>query len=215
MVEEPVYHWRDRDGSITTRRAVAKGIRDRVTAVSTVSRFLAGQGMADAKRRYDGHALCGDLWLFIEALPDGDAAFHDAFLEHANAFADTVEPAVFDALALHLRVKWQLIRERRLPELLALLDRETSDKDTFHVRGLLRPRAQYPAVDGPLPRRVTALTGADLPVHAHLTEAVWRDGLLHIKGYAYVRNARGNRPGRAGSERAAGHCAAAAHLPDG
>ncbi|MFD9499106.1 CDP-glycerol glycerophosphotransferase family protein [Streptomyces sp. NPDC060035] len=195
VVEEPVYHWRDRDGSITTRRAVPKGIRDRVTAVSTVSRFLAERGMAEAGRRYDEHVLSGDLWLFIEALPEGDAAFHEAFLTHANAFADTVEPAVLDALPLHLRVKWQLIRERRMAELLALLAHGSRDRDTFHVRGLLRPRAQYPGVADSLPQRVTALAGADLPVHAHLTEAVWRDGMLHLKGYAYVRNAPGKSPG--------------------
>ncbi|MEU5718867.1 CDP-glycerol glycerophosphotransferase family protein [Streptomyces sp. NPDC020403] len=195
VVEEPVYHWRDRDGSITTRRAVARGIRDRVTAVSTVSRFLAERGMTEARRRYDEHVLSGDLWLFMEALPDGDADFHEAFLTHANAFADTVEPAVLAGLPLHLRVKWQLIRERRTAELLAVLAHGSRDRDTFHVRGLLRPRAQYPGVEGPLPRRVTALSAADLPVHAHLTEAVWRDGKLHLKGYAYVRNAPGRSAG--------------------
>ncbi len=137
VVEEPVYHWRDRDGSITTRRAVPQGIRDRAAAVTTVSRFLAersdaagaaetagaagaqgaaaggagaagakaGAEAAEAKRRYDAHALSGDLWLFIEALPDGDAAFHEAFLEHAGAFAATVEPDVFATLPLHLRVR--------------------------------------------------------------------------------------------------------------
>ncbi|WP_439080813.1 CDP-glycerol glycerophosphotransferase family protein [Streptomyces sp. WL006] len=223
VVEEPVYHWRDRDGSITTRRAVPQGIRDRAAAVTTVSRFLAersdaagaaetagaagaaaggagaagakaGAAAAEAKRRYDAHALSGDLWLFIEALPDGDAAFHEAFLEHAGAFAATVEPDVFATLPLHLRVKWQLIRERRLPELLALLADEKTDRDTFHVRGRLRPRAHHPAVREPLPPSATALAPADLPVHAHLTEAVWRDGLLHLTGYAYVRNAPGGRP---------------------
>ncbi|MFD8659580.1 CDP-glycerol glycerophosphotransferase family protein [Streptomyces globisporus] len=204
VVEEPVYHWRDRDGSITTRRAVPRGIRDRVTAVTSVSNFLAerasgegatdGGGAAEAKRRYDAHALSGDLWLFIEALPDGDAEFHEAFLEHAGAFASTVEPDVFASLPLHLRVKWQLIRERRLPELLALLADEKKDRDTFHVRGLLRLRAHHPAVRDPLPPAATALTAADLPVHAHLTEAVWRDGLLCLTGYAYVRNAPGGPP---------------------
>ncbi|MFB8115346.1 CDP-glycerol glycerophosphotransferase family protein [Streptomyces sp. NPDC055962] len=197
VVEEPVYHWRDRDGSITTRRAVARGIRDRVTAVSTVSRFLADRGMAEAKRRYDAHALSGDLWLFIEALPEGDESFHEAFLTHANVFADTVDPAVLGALPLHLRVKWQLIRERRIAELLALLAHEATDRDTFHVRGRLRPAARYPGVEGPLPRAVTALSAEDLPVHAHLTGAVWRDGLLHLTGYAYVRNAPGG-PAAAG-----------------
>ena len=194
VVEEPVYHWRDRDGSITTRRAVAKGIRDRVTAVSTVSAFLADRGMTLALRRYQEHVLSGDLWLFIEALPDGDTDFREAFLTHANAFADTVEPTVFAGLPLHLRIKWQLIREGRTAELLALLAHEATDRDTFHVRGLLRPRAQFPGIQGPLPHRVAALSDADLPVHAHLTEAVWRDGLLHLTGYAYVRNVPGGPP---------------------
>ncbi|MDX3375318.1 CDP-glycerol glycerophosphotransferase family protein [Streptomyces sp. ME02-6991-2A] len=203
VVEEPVYHWRDRDGSITTRRAVPKGIRDRVTAVTTVSSFLAGRdGMAEAKRRYDAHALSGDLWLFIEALPDGDEEFHTAFLDHAGAFAATVEPAVFAGLPLDLRVKWQLIRERRTAELLALLAEEKTDGDAFHVRGLLRPRAHHPAVRDPLPSAVTTLAPADLPVHAHLTEAVWRDGLLRLTGYAYVRNAPGGPPPRLGWLRA-------------
>lgn len=195
VVEEPVYHWRDRAGSITARRAVPRGIRDRVAAVTAVSSFLAARGMTEAKRRYDGHALSGDLWLFIDALPEGDAAFHEAFLEHANTFAATVEPAVVDALPLQLRVKWQLVRERRMPELLALLAYEKTDRDTFHVRGPLRPRAQYPVIDVPLPSRATALGAADLPVHSHLTQAVWRDGLLHLRGYAYVRNAPGRSAG--------------------
>ncbi|OKJ23449.1 glycosyl transferase [Streptomyces sp. CB00316] len=195
VVEEPVYHWRDRDGSITTRRAVPQGIRDRVTAVTTVSRFLADRdGMAEAKRRYDAHALSGDLWLFIEALPDGDEEFHKAFLDHAGAFAATIAPDVFAGLPLDLRVKWQLIRERRTAELLALLAEEKTDRDAFHVRGLLRPRAHHPAVRDPLPPATTALAPADLPVHAHLTEAVWRDGLLRLTGYAYVRNAPGGPP---------------------
>ncbi|MEU0158169.1 CDP-glycerol glycerophosphotransferase family protein [Streptomyces sp. NPDC006261] len=195
VVEEPVYHWRDRDGSITTRRAVPQGIRDRVTAVTAVSSFLAGRpDLAEARRRYAAHALSGDLWLFIEALPDGDEEFHTAFLDHAGAFAATVEPAVLAGLPLDLRVKWQLVRERRIAELLALLAEERTDRDAFHVRGLLRPRAHHPAVREPLPPATTALAPADLPVHAHLTEAVWRDGLLRLTGYAYVRNAPGGPP---------------------
>ncbi|WP_455353427.1 CDP-glycerol glycerophosphotransferase family protein [Streptomyces sp. SYSU K217416] len=196
VLAEPVYHWRDRDGSITTRRCVPRGIRDRVTAVSTVSRFLAeraelgGPVWAEAKRRYDAHVLSGDLWLFIEALPDGDTAYHDAFLQHANSFAGTVDPRVFDGLPLHLRVKWHLIRERRMPDLLALLAFEKEDPGAFRVRsGALGVRlAEYPVIGGRLPRAVAALRPAELPVVSHLTEAVWRGGKLHLKGYAYVRN---------------------------
>lgn len=197
VLSEPVYHWRTRDGSITAKRAVPKGIRDRVTAVSSVAGFLnrqartdpeSGIDWADALRRYHQHVLSGDLWLFIEALPDGDADFHAAFLDHANTFAATVHRRVFDALPLHLRVKWHLIRERRMPELLALLAHEKADPGAFGVRGLRRSRAEYPVLTGGLPRAVATLKPKELPVTSHLTEAVWRDGRLHLKGYAYVRN---------------------------
>ncbi|MEV6654603.1 bifunctional glycosyltransferase family 2 protein/CDP-glycerol:glycerophosphate glycerophosphotransferase [Streptomyces sp. NPDC051219] len=197
VLADAVYHWRDRDGSITTRRCVPRGVRDRVTAVSTVSRFLAERAelgspvWAEAGRRYAEHVLSGDLWLFIEALPEGDADYHQAFLQHANAFADTVDQRVFDGLPLHLRVKWHLIRERRMPELLALLAFEKLDPGTFRVRGrgpLRRRAAEYPVLTGRLPRAVAALKPGELPVTAHLTEAVWRDGRLHLKGYAFVRN---------------------------
>ncbi|WP_405677872.1 CDP-glycerol glycerophosphotransferase family protein [Streptomyces sp. NBC_01511] len=192
----PVYHWRTRDGSITAKRAVPKGIRDRVTAVSTVADFLVAQrssgagdtDWADALRRYHQHVLSGDLWLFIEALPAGGADFHTAFLDHANTFAATVDQSVFDALPLHLRVKWHLIRERRMPELLALLAHEKADPGAFGVRGLRRSRAEYPVLTGGLPRAVATLKPKELPVTSHLTEAVWRDGRLHLRGYAYVRN---------------------------
>ncbi|WP_329033275.1 bifunctional glycosyltransferase family 2 protein/CDP-glycerol:glycerophosphate glycerophosphotransferase [Streptomyces sp. NBC_01725] len=197
VLSAPVYHWRTRDGSITAKRAVPKGIRDRVTAVSSVAGFLTGRATtdtgsgtdwADALRRYHQHVLSGDLWLFIEALPDGDAEFHAAFLDHANAFAATVHQSVFDALPLHLRVKWHLIRERRMPELLALLAHEKADPGAFGVRGLRRSRAEYPVLTGGLPRAVATLRPKELPVTSHLTEAVWREGRLHLKGYAYVRN---------------------------
>ncbi|MET9557549.1 bifunctional glycosyltransferase family 2 protein/CDP-glycerol:glycerophosphate glycerophosphotransferase [Streptomyces sp. NPDC006645] len=207
VLSGPVYHWRTRDGSITAKRAVPKGIRDRVTAVSSVSDFLAERlrtgvdsdsggdigsasaiDWADARRRYHQHVLSGDLWLFIEALPDGDANFHESFLAHANSFAATVDQSVFDALPLHLRVKWHLIRERRMPELLALLAHEKADPGAFGVRGLRRSRAEYPVLTGGLPRAVATLKPKELPVTSHLTEAVWRDGRLHLKGYAYVRN---------------------------
>ncbi|MFC9744243.1 bifunctional glycosyltransferase/CDP-glycerol:glycerophosphate glycerophosphotransferase [Streptomyces niveus] len=197
VLSGPVYHWRTRDGSITAKRAVPKGIRDRVTAVSSVSDFLAEReraggdsdvNWAEARRRYHQHALSGDLWLFIEALPDGDAVFHEAFLDQANSFAATVDQSVFDALPLHLRVKWHLIRERRMPELLALLAHEKADPGAFGVRGLRRSRAEYPVLTGGLPRAVATLKPKELPVTSHLTEAVWREGRLHLKGYAYVRN---------------------------
>jgi CDP-glycerol glycerophosphotransferase len=189
VLHDTVYLWRDRDGSITTRRARPKAVRDRTGSVAGARDFLAGEDKwAEGRRRYERSVLCSDLWLFMEALPDGDDAYHAAFLEHAGAFADSVGRDVLERLPLHFRVKWQLVRERRLTELLDLLAFEKKHgRDAFRLRGLGR-RAEYPVLTAPLPRGVDRPAPAELPVMSDVTEAVWRDGRLHLRGYAYIRN---------------------------
>ncbi|GAA3136075.1 hypothetical protein GCM10010449_65770 [Streptomyces rectiviolaceus] len=206
VLKEPVYLWRDRDGSITSRRAKPRAVRDRTAAVLAASGFLAEKAarmagtpqaevFAEAKRRYDTTVFSGDLWLFMEALPHGDAKYHDVFMEQANAFVDTVDPAVVAALPLALRVRWQLIRRRRVTDLLAFMAFEKSHPDAFRVRGLRRRRADYPGIGG-LPRETVALKRSDLPLTAQLTQAAWDEqGRLRLKGYAYIPNLPAGRIG--------------------
>ncbi|MGC5365383.1 CDP-glycerol glycerophosphotransferase family protein [Streptomyces sp. DT24] len=187
VLKDPVYHWRDRAGSITTRRAVVRGIRDRASHVLGVATFLEEHRGATDKGRYEAHVLAHDLRYFMDALPDGDDEYRRAFLTYANEFTDQVDPAVLDGLPLRLRVMWHLTRERRMDELLALLAHDRSEPGAFTVRGVPR-RASYPALAGPVPRSVLRVTDQDLPLTARLREAYWRDGRLHLKGYAYIRN---------------------------
>lgn len=199
VLSRPVYHWRDRDGSITAHRAVVQGVRDRTTAVRTVSQFLAahyGARQPQFKRRFDLAALSGDLWLFMEALPYGDDEYRQAFLDHANAFAGTVDPSVLWDMPPHLRVKWYLVRKRRLDELLGLLAFEKDNARTFAVRGVRPRRAHYPVLaEGTVPRGLLTLKRRDLPLVARLDRAEWRDGRLHLRGYAYIRNVPADSPG--------------------
>ncbi|MFF1696753.1 CDP-glycerol glycerophosphotransferase family protein [Streptomyces sp. NPDC058257] len=206
VLKEPVYLWRDRDGSITSRRAKPRAVRDRTAAVLSAGGFLASKAaeaagtprakvFARAKRRYDTTVLCGDLWLFMEALPHGDATYHDAFMEQANAFVDTVDPAVVAALPLPLRVRWQLVRQCRVTELLTFMAFEKSHPGAFRVRGLRARRADFPGI-GSLPRETVALKRSDLPLTAELTHAAWDEqGKLRLKGYAYIPNLPAGRIG--------------------
>ncbi|MBC9718174.1 CDP-glycerol glycerophosphotransferase family protein [Streptomyces sp. TRM66268-LWL] len=191
VLNDTVYLWRDRGGSITNQRAEPRAIRDRTVSVAAVSSFLASREQwREAKRRYDASALTGDLWLFMEALPDGDAAFHEAFLDHANSFAQSVDPSVFDELPLGLRVRWQLIKERRIDELLAFMAYQKANLHAFRARRTLRGRrAEFPALTVPLPARTAAIDRSDLPLEARVTQASWdADGRLRLSGHAYVRN---------------------------
>ncbi|MFG2647335.1 CDP-glycerol glycerophosphotransferase family protein [Streptomyces sp. NPDC048436] len=206
VLKEPVYLWRDRDGSITKRRAKPRAVRDRTAAVLAAGAFLTGKAAeaagtpqaavyADAKRRYDATVLSGDLWLFMEALPHGDSAYHDVFIEQANLFADTVDPAVIAGLPLPLRVRWQLIRRRRVTDLLAFMAYEKANPGAFRVRGLRERRADYPGIGG-LPRETVALERSDLPLTAQLTQVAWDEqGRLRLKGYAYIPNLPAGRIG--------------------
>ncbi|MFB7848042.1 CDP-glycerol glycerophosphotransferase family protein [Streptomyces sp. NPDC056053] len=188
VIEDPVYHRRERPGPDTTRRAAVRGVQDRVSHVLGVCAFLDEHRGAADKRRYEAHVLADDLWHFMAALPHGDEEYRRAFLTYANEFTDQVDPAVLDGLPLRLRLMWHLARERRTGELLDLLALDRAEPGAFAVRGLRRRTASYPVLTGPVPRSVLRIDERDLPLTARLRAAHWQGGRLHLKGYAYVRN---------------------------
>ncbi|GGP61612.1 hypothetical protein GCM10010231_35680 [Streptomyces sindenensis] len=181
-----VYYWRVREGSITRRRTDVTGVRDRIAACEQVSAFLGGRD-ADRRRAYDASCLRDDFGYFLDGLPMGGEAYRAAFLEGAGAFVDRAGPEVLEGLPVELRIKWRLVRERRLADLLAVLAFERANgAGTFAVEGLPgRRRAVYPGVRGASAR----LARTDVPAVARLLEARWgADGKLRLRGYAYLRN---------------------------
>ncbi|MER5555808.1 CDP-glycerol glycerophosphotransferase family protein [Streptomyces sp. NPDC002793] len=182
-----VYHWRVREGSITRRRTDVRGVRDRIAACEQVSAFLADRDAAQ-RPRYDTSCLRDDFVYFLEGLPMGGPDYRSAFMADAGAFLDRVGDAALAGLPAEARVRWQLVRERRAGELLALLKFERANgTGTFTVAGPPgRRRAVHPGVvAGPGVR----LGKGDLPAVARLVEASWgEDGRLRLRGYAYIRN---------------------------
>ncbi|MFH9211111.1 bifunctional glycosyltransferase/CDP-glycerol:glycerophosphate glycerophosphotransferase [Streptomyces globisporus] len=194
VLAEHVYYWRVREGSITRRRTDVTGVRDRIAACEQVSAFLGGRD-ADQRRAYDASCLRDDFGYFLDGLPMGGETYRAAFLEGAGAFVDRAGPEVLAGLPVELRIKWQLVRERRLADLLAVLAFERANgAGTFAVEGLPgRRRAVYPGVRGASAR----LARTDIPAVARLLEARWgADGKLRLRGYAYLRNLPAGSPHR-------------------
>ncbi|UPT42313.1 CDP-glycerol glycerophosphotransferase family protein [Streptomyces sp. WAC00303] len=186
VLHEHVYYWRVREGSITRRRTDVTGVRDRIAACEQVSAFLGGRDAAQ-RRAYDASCLRDDFGYFLDGLPMGGEAYRAAFLEGAGAFVDRAGPEALEGLPVELRIKWALVRERRLEELLTVLAFERANgAGTFAVEGLPgRRRAVYPGVRGASAR----LARTDIPAVARLLEARWgADGKLRLRGYAYLRN---------------------------
>ncbi|MFJ1543427.1 CDP-glycerol glycerophosphotransferase family protein [Streptomyces sp. NPDC088246] len=198
VLHKHVYYWRVREGSITRRRTDVQGVRDRISACEQVSAFLAGRGgvaNGGARRRYDLSCLRDDFVYFLEGLAMGGPEYRDAFMADAGAFLDRMERmdgaarsgrAVAHELPVELRIKWQLVKERRLAELLAVLAFERANgAGTFTVGGVPgRRQAGFPGIPDS-----TRLARTDLPAVARLLEAQWGDdGKLLLRGYAYIRN---------------------------
>ncbi|WP_103533282.1 CDP-glycerol glycerophosphotransferase family protein [Streptomyces sp. SM11] len=186
VLHEHVYYWRVREGSITRRRTDVTGVRDRIAACEQVSAFLGGRDAAQ-RRAYDASCLRDDFGYFLDGLPMGGEAYRAAFLEGAGAFVDRAGPGALEGLPVELRVKWSLVRERRLDELLAVLAFErVNGAGTFAVEGPPgRRRAVYPGVRAASAR----LARTDIPAVARLLDARWgADGKLRLRGYAYLRN---------------------------
>ncbi len=186
VLAEHVYYWRVREGSITRRRTDVQGVRDRIAACEQVSAFL-GERDAAQRRAYDASCLRDDFGYFLDGLPMGGEAYRRVFLEGAGAFVDRAGPEVLKGLPVELRIKWRLVRERRLADLLEVLACERANgAGTFAVVGPPgRRRAVYPGVRGADAR----LARPDIPAVARLLEARWgADGKLRLRGYGYLRN---------------------------
>ncbi|MGW0734251.1 CDP-glycerol glycerophosphotransferase family protein [Streptomyces sp. NPDC002851] len=187
-----------------------RAARDRIAACTTVSRFLADR-FPEHKAAYDASCLREDFAHFLEGLRTSGPDYREAFLTDAAAFLAQVAPGVLTGpglltgprLPIGLRAKWQLVREGRYEDLDSLLAFERRSGTAFRVRGgpVRRRTAEWPG-NGPngrlaLPRGLTRLSRAELPVVTRAEKATWaKNGTLRITGYAYIRNLAAARPGQ-------------------
>ncbi|UKY50561.1 bifunctional glycosyltransferase/CDP-glycerol:glycerophosphate glycerophosphotransferase [Streptomyces inhibens] len=193
VLHEHVCYRRLPEGPDRHRRIDAQGVRDRFAAVAGIRRFLADPARARVnghQRDYDRSQLTDGLLDLVDALPAVAPETRTAFLDCARDFLSGVDPRLFPTLPVQLRMRWYLIRSGRLTDLLTLLAHEARNPAGFTVAGPpLRKRAVLPLTPPlELPPGVTRLDRVDFPVRARVQEAVWHDGALLLRGYAYIRN---------------------------
>jgi CDP-glycerol glycerophosphotransferase len=134
VISRPVYLYRERDDgapSITQRRTDVRTLRDRLTAIEHVRAFLVSHGPPGSRRWYDESVVEEDLRYHLDALPEGDDEYRAEFLDSATAFLDRAGPRIEQHLPAIQRLKWHLVRRRRLPELLEVLRFEAT---ALHTR---------------------------------------------------------------------------------
>lgn len=127
VISEPIYYWRARVGtgkSITQRRTDPKSLADRLTATQQVREFLRGYPVAEALNWYDASLLTDDLMKYLDPLWHADDTYRREFLDRVNVLLDDADPAIFDTLTATDRRKWELVRARRMDELIGVLGAE-------------------------------------------------------------------------------------------
>ena len=156
VVSAPVYLYREREdgSSITQHRAALRTLDHRVAACEHVRDYLERSGRSGARRWYDETLVSDDLRYHLDVLAQADAEYRAAFMEHARAFLASAGPGVEDRLPALQRLKWRLVREGRLDDLVALLEQPPA---RIRRRDLVTRRAR---------QALTALRPAQVPLPA-------------------------------------------------
>ncbi|MFI6506665.1 CDP-glycerol glycerophosphotransferase family protein [Streptosporangium sp. NPDC050855] len=194
VLSAPVYLWREREGedvSITQNRGHVKGIEDRFAAIASVRDFLAGTGRTAHLAAWDRMVLDGDLPTFLQVFDQAGEAFQNRFLDLACAYLEQAGPKVLSLVPAQRRVKWALVRERRLDDLVQVLEWDRTVKPTARVvgGGVRGYHLNTPVQVG---RSVTRMR-EELDLRQRVDTMDWRDDALVIEGRVSVRYLRARR----------------------
>ncbi|RSM65201.1 hypothetical protein DMB66_17510 [Actinoplanes sp. ATCC 53533] len=159
IVAEPIYFWRVREGavrSITQSGNDLRNLVDRFYSVDLTRKLLAEAGQDELRRVYEEQAIWDKLGKYLKFLPAASPEFREKFLELATAYLAELDPGAVDRQPANVRRHWQLIRDRRVDDLLELID-----------HGFRQPKAP-PTLE------------------SAVRSLAWRAGRLELTGYAYV-----------------------------
>ncbi|MBT2481785.1 bifunctional glycosyltransferase family 2 protein/CDP-glycerol:glycerophosphate glycerophosphotransferase [Streptomyces sp. ISL-94] len=200
VISDCVYHWRVRETgerSITQRSTDPVSLIDRVTSVRLVRESLkARQGAKYARylRDYDYNVLSEELPLIYKYVPEGGPEFRAAFVKEVGGLVREIGTGPWSDLTVADRLKAYLASEGRVEDFIALLHHQRDYQYSVPVKGLARPQADYPFLQGrpPVPAKILALGPRERRVVSRLEQAAWADGKLLLRGYAL--------PGHLGAE---------------
>ncbi|MHC6629670.1 bifunctional glycosyltransferase/CDP-glycerol:glycerophosphate glycerophosphotransferase [Streptomyces globosus] len=200
ILSDCVYHWRVRETgerSITQRSTDPVSVIDRVTSVRLVREALkAKQGAKYTRylRDYDHNVLSEELPLIYKYVGEGGPDFRAAFVEHVGGLIKEIGPEPWPNLTVADRLKAYLAAEGRVEDFIALCHHQRDYDYSVPVKGLARPQADYPFLQGrpPVPAKLLTLGTRERRVVSRLEQAVWKDGKLLLRGYAI--------PGHLGAE---------------
>ncbi|MQY07521.1 bifunctional glycosyltransferase/CDP-glycerol:glycerophosphate glycerophosphotransferase [Actinomadura macrotermitis] len=192
VLEDVVYHWRKREGSITEGRSGLDNYRQRTDTALSVRDHVkqAAPGLLPA---YDEHVLIDvELRVLLEGLPRVPDEELAGLVELGGALAALPGEDVVDGLPSLTRVQLHLLERRMTAELLEFrrfLQLGGAERTRLVRRGL-RPRwyAEYPFFEDRergVPADLYDVTD-ELAAVARVDRFEWAGDRLRVEGHAYI-----------------------------
>ena len=136
VLADPVYFWRTREGesrSITQTRSELRALRDRLSAIDQVLAYLTEHQGPEALVWYEQSIFANDLRYHLGVLDEAGEEYRELFLDRAGALLEAAGPGAIEGLPAIERRQWEMVRERRVPELRELL-RHQRESPSLRVR---------------------------------------------------------------------------------
>jgi CDP-glycerol glycerophosphotransferase len=121
VIPDTIYYWRERGKgqlSITQSRTNITNLRDRLTALTAIDRFLAERGSPKLLREHQRKALVNDLWLYVADLSRTSDEYQAEFIGLSRDYLAQVDRRVFAKLPSTHRLAYYLVKTGRLDQLI-------------------------------------------------------------------------------------------------
>ncbi|MGE5136324.1 MAG: CDP-glycerol glycerophosphotransferase family protein [Gemmatimonadota bacterium] len=194
VIPDFIYYWRERqvgELSITQNRTDIQNLRDRITALLAIDKFLRAEAPSRTLRKHQHKALVNDLWLYVRDLYRVSEDYLTEYFDLTNSYLDQVDRRVYRTLPARQKLAYHLTRRRLRQPLLDFLTWRLGQRVTTIpvVRRHGRLQADLPFRGDKtlkIPTRVYRPYWRELDPFVQVESVTWQRGNLVIAGLAYV-----------------------------
>jgi len=183
------YWWRVREdrSSITQQRSETRNLRDRLHAMRGAYDHLSATG-DPARRKFLEKTLSLDLVLYARAVPDADDEYRSLLNTAIRYFVREAGRASLRRLPLADRIRYHLVGAGRFDDIDAVNTFFVENGAALpHRQDVLGRRHVLLPLKGRVPRALTRLD-REFVVRSGLSSMRWRDDVLEVSGWAYIRH---------------------------
>lgn len=193
VLVDTVYHWRIREdgSSITQNKSDLADLDDRLVVKQRVEKILREEDQSTYET-WLAKAIGFDLRSYFEQVPRTDQKFFDRLREGMKPLASQMSPRTWQKVRIVDRLPALAVLEGNRNDVIIAITRRA--EYGFFVPGCLKGGVPYLArsyLEGMAlspSDDLLRLGNVDTAVKSAVTSLFWRDGKLHLEGYAYLTN---------------------------